>query len=71
MIDKNSSGFEVSRRLDKMGWRCSDTAELSFVDVRVPAENLVGAENSGFLQIMQQFQAERLGIAVQAYATAG
>ncbi|CPZ02228.1 Probable acyl CoA dehydrogenase [Mycobacteroides abscessus] len=71
VIDKNSPGFEVSRRLDKMGWRCSDTAELSFVDVRVPAENLVGAANSGFLQIMQQFQAERLGIAVQAYATAG
>lgn len=71
VIDKNSPGFEVSRRLDKMGWRCSDTAELSFVDVRVPADNLVGAENSGFLQIMQQFQAERLGIAVQAYATAG
>ncbi len=50
VIDKNSPGFEVSRRLDKMGgWRCSDTAELSFVDVRVPADNLVGgAENSGF-----------------------
>ena len=70
VIDKGTPGFEVSRRLDKMGWRCSDTAELSFVDVRVPAGNLVGAENSGFVQIMQQFQAERLGIAVQAYATA-
>jgi acyl-CoA dehydrogenase len=53
-----------------MGWRCSDTAELSFADVRVPARNLVGEEGSGFLQIMQQFQSERLGLAVQAYATA-
>ncbi|TFV55135.1 acyl-CoA dehydrogenase [Geodermatophilus sp. DF01-2] len=70
VIEKRTPGFSVSRRLDKMGWRCSDTAELSFVDVRVPAENLVGPENGGFLQIMQQFQAERLSLAVQAYATA-
>jgi acyl-CoA dehydrogenase len=69
VIDKGTPGFEVSRRLDKMGWRCSDTAELSFVDARVPAGNLVGAENSGFVQIMQQFQSERLSLAVQAYAT--
>ena len=52
VIDKGTPGFEVSRRLDKMGWRCSDTAELSFSDVRVPTGNLVGAENTGFLQIM-------------------
>ncbi|CAN5215728.1 MAG: acyl-CoA dehydrogenase family protein [Nocardioides sp.] len=70
VIDKDTPGFTVSRRLDKMGWRCSDTAELSFVDVRVPAAHLVGAENSGFTQIMQQFQNERIGLAVQAYATA-
>ncbi len=70
VVDKGSPGFEVSRRLDKMGWLCSDTAELSFTDVRVPAANLVGAEGSGFVQIMQQFQAERLAMAVQAYATA-
>jgi acyl-CoA dehydrogenase len=70
VIDKGTPGFAVSRRLEKMGWRCSDTAELSFTDVRVPVGNLVGPENSGFLQIMQQFQAERLGLAVQAYATA-
>ena len=70
VIDKATPGFTVSRRLDKMGWRCSDTAELSFADVRVPAANLVGAENSGFVQIMQQFQNERIGLAVQAYATA-
>ena len=70
LVDKGTPGFEVSSRLDKMGWRCSDTAELSFTDVRVPATNLVGAENTGFLQIMQNFQTERLGLAVQAYATA-
>ena len=70
VIDKNAPGFSVSRRLDKMGWRCSDTAELSFTDVRVPTTSLVGTENSGFVQIMQQFQSERIGLAVQAYATA-
>jgi acyl-CoA dehydrogenase len=70
VVDRGTPGFGVSRRLDKMGWRCSDTAELSFVDVRVPAANLVGDEGSGFVQIMQQFQSERLALAVQAYATA-
>jgi acyl-CoA dehydrogenase len=70
VVDRGTPGFTVSRRLDKMGWRCSDTAELSFVDVRVPAGNLVGTEGSGFVQIMQRFQSERLGLAVQAYATA-
>lgn len=70
VIEKGTPGFEVSRKLDKMGWRSSDTAELSFTDVRVPAENLVGAENSGFLQIAQAFVSERVGLAVQAYASA-
>jgi acyl-CoA dehydrogenase len=70
VVDRGTPGFAVSQRLDKMGWRCSDTAELSYVDVRVPASNLVGGEGTGFLQIMQQFQSERLGLAVQAYATA-
>jgi acyl-CoA dehydrogenase len=70
VVDRGTPGFTVDRRLDKMGWLCSDTAELGFADVRVPVENLVGAEGSGFVQIMQQFQAERLGLAVQAYATA-
>jgi acyl-CoA dehydrogenase len=70
VVDRGTPGFTVDRRLDKMGWLCSDTAELGFADVRVPAENLVGEEGSGFVQILQQFQAERLGLAVQAYATA-
>ncbi|MFD0905051.1 acyl-CoA dehydrogenase family protein [Actinomadura sediminis] len=70
VVEKGTPGFGVSRPLRKMGWLCSDTAELSFDDVRVPAANLVGAENSGFLQIVQNFVAERLSLAVQAYATA-
>ncbi len=70
VIDKGLPGFGVGAPLDKMGWRCSDTAELSFDDVRVPAGNLVGAEGEGFTGIMQQFQPERLALAVQAYATA-
>ena len=44
VVEKGMPGFEVTRRLDKMGWRSSDTAELSYTDVRVPAANLVGAE---------------------------
>ncbi|WP_051342936.1 acyl-CoA dehydrogenase family protein [Pseudonocardia spinosispora] len=70
VVEKGTPGFTVSRKLDKMGWRSSDTAELSYVDVRVPAENLVGEPGSGFLQIMTQFAAERLALAVQAYAIA-
>ena len=70
VVEKGTPGFEVSRRLEKMGWRSSDTAELSFIDARVPAENLVGAENSGFAQIAQAFVAERIGLAVQAYSSA-
>ncbi len=70
VVDKGMTGFTVDRRLDKMGWLCSDTAELGYAGVRVPAANLVGDEGSGFLQIVQQFQSERLGLAVQAYATA-
>lgn len=65
-----SPGLQVSRKLDKMGWRSSDTAELSYVDVRVPAVNLIGAENSGFLQIAAAFVSERVGLAAQAYSSA-
>ena len=53
-----------------MGWWASDTAELFFQDCRVPAENLLGPENSGFFTIMANFQAERLSLAVMAYMTA-
>ncbi len=70
VVERGTPGFSVSRKLEKMGWLCSDTAELSFVDVRVPAANLVGAENTGFIQIAQNFVSERIGLAVQAYASA-
>lgn len=70
VIDRGAPGFTVSRALKKMGWLCSDTAELSFSDVVVPASHLVGAEGTGFAQIMRQFQNERAFLAVQCYATA-
>jgi acyl-CoA dehydrogenase len=53
-----------------MGWNCSDTAELGFADVRVPAANLVGAENTGFTQIAEQFVVERIALAVHGYGIA-
>ncbi|MEP7179003.1 MAG: acyl-CoA dehydrogenase family protein [Pseudonocardiales bacterium] len=70
VIDKGTPGFTVSRKLEKMGWLCSDTAELSFADVRVPAANLIGAEGSGIGQLADHFVSERVGLAVQAYASA-
>ena len=70
VVERGTPGFTVSRKLEKMGWLCSDTAELSYVDVRVPVENLVGPENSGFAQVATQFVTERLSLAVQAYAHA-
>lgn len=53
-----------------MGWHCSDTAELGFADCRVPVTNLVGAENSGFYQIAEQFVVERLALAAHGYGIA-
>ncbi|TDC51791.1 acyl-CoA dehydrogenase [Micromonospora sp. KC207] len=70
VIDKGLPGFTVGRPLEKLGWHCSDTAELSFVDVRVPVANRIGAEDTGFLTIMQHFATERLSLATQAYAIA-
>jgi acyl-CoA dehydrogenase len=70
VVDTNTPGFTVTRRLDKMGWLASDTGELSYVDVRVPGSNLVGAEGTGFVQVAQNFASERLGLATHAYAMA-
>jgi acyl-CoA dehydrogenase len=70
VVDTASPGFAVTRRLEKMGWHCSDTAELSYVDVVVPRRNLVGAEGTGFRQIMRHFATERISMAIQACATA-
>jgi acyl-CoA dehydrogenase len=69
LIDMDAPG--VSRtRLDKMGWRCSDTAAIHFTDVRVPAANLIGPENGGFIGIMRNFNSERLGMAMGCCAFA-
>jgi acyl-CoA dehydrogenase len=70
VVEKGTPGFTVDRSLTKMGWHCSDTAELSYVDVRVPAANLVGAENSGFYLIAEQFVVERIALAVHGYGIA-
>ncbi|MDO9380990.1 MAG: acyl-CoA dehydrogenase family protein [Nocardioidaceae bacterium] len=70
VVDTDLPGFTASRPLAKMGWHCSDTAELAYDGVRVPVSNLVGAEGSGFVAIMRQFVSERLSLAVQAYSTA-
>lgn len=70
VIDRDSPGFQVSAPLRKMGWLCSDTAELSFDRTPVPAEHLVGAEGDGFVAVMRQFVHERLNLAVHGYAVA-
>jgi acyl-CoA dehydrogenase len=70
VIEKGTPGFTVDRALQKMGWHCSDTAELSFVDVEVPVGNLVGEENAGFYYIAEQFVVERLALAVHGYGIA-
>ncbi len=54
-----TEGFSVSKKLAKTGWWASDTAELSFDACRVPVENIVGGENTGFLAIMLNFATER------------
>jgi acyl-CoA dehydrogenase len=70
VVEKGTPGFSVSRKLEKLGWLCSDTAELAFQDARVPAENLVGAENTGFGRLAEHFLSERVALAAQAYSQA-
>ncbi|HBN8209191.1 TPA: acyl-CoA dehydrogenase family protein [Pseudomonas aeruginosa] len=70
LVEKGTAGFSVGRKMKKMGWWASDTAELFFDDCRVPAENLIGVENAGFACIMANFQSERLALAVMANMTA-
>ncbi len=70
VVEKGTPGFTVDRSLRTMGWHCSDTAELSLVDARVPAANLVGVEHSGFGQIADQFVVERIALAVHGYGIA-
>jgi acyl-CoA dehydrogenase len=66
VLEREMEGFEVSKKLEKLGWRASDTGELAFGDVFVPEENLLGEENNGFYLIMANFQWERLLMALGA-----
>jgi acyl-CoA dehydrogenase len=70
VIERGTPGFTVSRKLAKTGWWASDTAELSFEGCRVPVENLLGEEGSGFVPIMMNFATERLLIAGNCVAIA-
>lgn len=70
LVEKGTPGFSVAHALDKHGWRSSDTAELRFDDVRVPARNVLGREGGGFYEIMKNFQNERLVIGAMAMGEA-
>ena len=70
VIESDTPGFTVASKLRKMGWHCSDTAELVFEDCRVSADNLIGQENQGFAVLMHNFIGERLFLAVEACAAA-
>ena len=69
IVPTDSPGFSVSRKLDKLGYRSSDTAILSFDNVRVPRTNQIGAEGMGFMLQMKQFQIERLAGSIMATAS--
>ncbi|MEU6846359.1 acyl-CoA dehydrogenase family protein [Streptomyces sp. NPDC046716] len=69
-VDTKLEGYSIGRKLDKLGLRTSDTAELAFVDVKVPVEDLLGEENKGFYYLGQNLPSERWGIAYGAYAQA-
>lgn len=69
IVDRDTPGL-IATALDKLGWKASDTAEIGFDNVRVPKENLLGRENSGFYYIMQHFALERLMMAIGGMAAA-
>jgi len=70
LVEAEREGFAHGRNLDKIGFHSQDTSELFFSDLRVPAENLLGAEGAGFACLMNQLPQERLSIAVSAQAAA-
>lgn len=69
LIERDSIGLSATK-IDKLGWKASDTAELAFDQVRVPAANLIGKENEGFKYLMSGLQLERLIAAIQSLYTA-
>ncbi|EXU67005.1 acyl-CoA dehydrogenase [Streptomyces sp. PRh5] len=70
VVDTKNEGYAVGRKLEKLGLKTSDTAELSFTDVKVPVEDLLGEEGKAFGYLAHNLPQERLGIAVGAYAQA-
>jgi len=66
IVEKGTPGFTVGRALKKTGWLSSDTAELVFDHVRIPAGNLLGEEGKGFYSVMKNFQTERIALAAMA-----
>jgi acyl-CoA dehydrogenase len=69
LVERDTPGFSRGKELKKTGWWASDTAELFFEDCRVPSANLIGAENSGFIAIMSNFEMERLNLCIMANMT--
>lgn len=70
IVDTSSDGYAVGKNLKKLGWRSSDTGEIYFDQVKVPAENLIGNENEGFFYIMKDFQYERIQMALSSVVLA-
>jgi acyl-CoA dehydrogenase len=69
VLDRNMEGVSATK-LDKLGWKASDTGEIAFSDVKVPVANLMGEENQGFSYVMQHFASERLIMGINAHARA-
>ncbi len=69
IIDRDTPGVSASK-LKKLGWHASDTGEIAFDNVRIPVENILGQEGSGFYYIMQHFASERLAMALIGVAQA-
>ncbi|RRQ47717.1 acyl-CoA dehydrogenase [Maribacter algicola] len=69
VVDRNAKGVSANK-LNKLGWRASDTAELAFDNVEIPSENLLGEEGMGFSYIMEAFALERLVMGINAHARA-
>lgn len=70
IVETDWEGFSIGKKLQKLGWRGSDTAELFFENVKIPKENLLGKENEGFKYLMENFQWERLTLALSSIALA-
>lgn len=70
LVEEGTPGFEKGEKLDKMGWRSQDTAELFFRDCRVPKANRLGQKGGGFMMLMDKLQPERLVCAIMAVASA-